>query len=97
MSSHKALNMPIGDIMTFHAWHDIELMVSNNGDPVLRPNGADPLRLYIDAIDEILVTGKVSDFNVLRAIRKDLDEIHRKFVQLKFEGWYESKKGGATQ
>lgn len=95
MSSHKALNMPIGDIMTFHAWHDIELMVSNNGDPVLRPNGVDPLKVYIDTLDEILVTGKVSDFNVLRAMRKDLDEIHQKFVQLKFEGWYESEKGGA--
>lgn len=95
MSSHKALNMPIGDIMTFHAWHDIELMESSNGEPVLRPQGADPLRLYIDALDEILITGKVSDFEDLRKLRKDLDEIHRKFVQFKFEGWYDCKKGGA--
>lgn len=95
MSSHKALNMPIGDIMTFHAWHDIELMESSNGEPVLRPHGCDPIRNYIEELDEILITGKVSDFDVLRGLRKDLDEIHRKFVQLKFEGWYESEKGGA--
>ena len=94
MRSHKALDCPLADFSALVAWHDIEMKKDINEAFVVRPDGFDILRDYIAELDHILITGKVSDFQVLRTMRNDLDITRKEFVKLKMEGLYEDGKGG---
>lgn len=94
MRSHKALDQKVFSFETLTKWHDIDMVRSNTGEFVVKTDGFDPLRGYIDAIDEILITGKVDDFNELRKLRKDLKELRDRFLKMKLEGLYEPDEEG---
>ena len=94
MRSHKALDQKVFSFETLIKWHDIEMVISNTGEFVVETRGFDPLRSYIGAIDEILITGKVTDFDELRELRKDLKELRDRFLKLKLEGLYEPDEEG---
>lgn len=94
MRSHKALDEKVSSFETLTKWHDIAMVISNTGEFVVETRGFDPLRGYIDAIDEILITGKVNDFDELRELRKDLKELRDRLLKLKLEGLYEPDEEG---
>ena len=94
MRSHKALDQKVFSFETLIKWHDIAMVISNTGEFVVETYGFDPLRGYIDEIDEILITGKVTDFHELRELRKDLKELRDRFLKLKLEGLYEPDEEG---
>lgn len=94
MRSHKALDQKVFSFETLVPWHDIEMERRESGEFVTKPNGFDPLRDYVSELDEILITGKVRDFDKLRELRKDLEELRDRFLKLKLEGLYEPDEEG---